>query len=264
MMLFRSDFSFAGACCTGPNAADAEERELAVDALVVGSEAADGMGTYNMSFSTAVAEAKLNAMSKEPEGDVEAEGAETPTGTASPGLGVASPLPSSPLPEERRGENLTKDLQEETMCSIMGYTGRPGPAPPRGPMLLGRTNLAASAGSSEVKGSADAAAGQEVINEVKDRAATARKQQRLRAFLLSSGFAEANAKKDTKAGLFRKGFTFPLHAAVAANDAAAVEVLLWGGADRARSDSQKLTPLALARQLDKQGSHRKVIALLEE
>jgi len=170
--------------------------------------------------------------------------------TGTPGEGGTSlgqaPATPQPLEQGRKAKaDLSASLQEETLSSIMGFaTPRDVrlAAPPRGPMLLGRTSA-------------------ETFDQVKSRASVARKQQRLRAFLVSSGFAEVNARKDT--GTLRRGFTFPLHAAVASNDAEAVEVLLSEGADRASLDSRQLTPLALARKLDKSGSHGRIISLLE-
>jgi len=141
------------------------------------------------------------------------------------------------------------------MCSILGFAAATPAAQglTGAPMLLGRTSLAAAASEADVS---------QTLSEMKNRAATARTRQALRAFLLASGFAEVNARRAT--GIFRSGFSFPLHTAVTANNAEMVAILLSGGADRSRMDSRSLTPLALARQLDKQGSHSSVMALLED
>mmetsp|Transcript_49462 Transcript_49462/g.142281 ORF Transcript_49462/g.142281 Transcript_49462/m.142281 type:complete len:272 (-) Transcript_49462:90-905(-) len=270
-MFFPSDLACMGVCCTGTGAADIGERELAVDSLVVGAETANAPASRKLCLSTAGDEAAARTLDCGAEYEGEVEG--PPAVVASPLAGAPEPVPNSPVAGSpvadspaagkvvalgRSGkEDLAKNLQEETMCSIMGYTGQAGPAP-RGPMLLGRTNLAAVASSKEeVKG------GGAGSSDADGRASSVQKKKALRTFLLSSGFAHADEQKMTKGGLFRKGFTFPLHAAVTINDAEVVEMLLTAGADRTHMDSQRLTPLALARQLNERGSHEKVIALLE-
>lgn len=73
---------------------------------------------------------------------------------------------------------VAETLQDETMSSILGYAAsQESAAAHSGPMLLGRTNL-------------------EALDQVKGRASTARKQQTLRAFLVSSGFKDVNARKE--------------------------------------------------------------------
>mmetsp|Transcript_127413 Transcript_127413/g.366414 ORF Transcript_127413/g.366414 Transcript_127413/m.366414 type:complete len:277 (-) Transcript_127413:91-921(-) len=152
------------------------------------------------------------------------------------------------------GVDLCKNLQEETSDSIMGYSPKLPQAPSPHPILLGRHNI----------NSAAASHGNAALSQVKSRASAARKHQTLRAFLLNAGVSDPNGQKSIGRGLFRKRFTYPLHMAVAANDADAVEVLLWGGARKSEANSERLTPLDLARKLDKRGSMQQVIALLED
>lgn len=90
----------------------------------------------------------------------------------------------------------------------------------------------------------------------------AQKQEMLRSFLSGAGFKDVNEKKKEKGGMFSSGFTYPLHAAVKANDANMVQLLLQAGADRTLSNSKKATPLAMAQKLDKGGSHKQVITVL--
>jgi len=91
----------------------------------------------------------------------------------------------------------------------------------------------------------------------------ARKGEQLRAFLQKAGFQEATEKK-VKKGLISSSFSYPLHAAVEAKDAEAVELLLWAGADPTLQNSKKQTPLDLAwKKHDKKTqSHAKVMAAL--
>merc|ERR1712019_202583 len=95
------------------------------------------------------------------------------------------------------------------------------------------------------------------------KAEEGRRTEKLVAYLASAGFTSVNEKKDTKAmGMVKSGFTYPLHAAVKANDREAIELLLWGGADRSLTNSKGLTALALAAKLSKDDSHAAVITLL--
>jgi superfamily II RNA helicase len=94
------------------------------------------------------------------------------------------------------------------------------------------------------------------------RLETAQKQEMLSSFLTSAGFTDVNAKKKEKSGMFSSGFTYPIHAAVKANDVDIVQLLIEAGADRTVSNSKKVTPLMMAQKLDKRGSHRLVIAIL--
>ncbi|CAK0847871.1 unnamed protein product [Prorocentrum cordatum] len=82
---------------------------------------------------------------------------------------------------------------------------------------------------------------------------------RLFAFLAASG-ALGVGERTSRRG--RPGFCYPLHLAVEANDPGAVAALLWGGADRRLVDSDGLTALDLAREVDDRGSHAAVIAAL--
>lgn len=87
-------------------------------------------------------------------------------------------------------------------------------------------------------------------------------RQKLQTFLIEQGFKDVSGSKRTK-GFFSSGFTYPLHAAVRTNDAKAVQALLWGGALPTMLDSQKLSPQALACQLNRKGSHAAVLAALQ-
>jgi len=91
----------------------------------------------------------------------------------------------------------------------------------------------------------------------------ARKGEQLRAFLQKAGFQEATEKK-VKKGLISSSFSYPLHAAVKAKDAEAVELLLWAGADPTLQNSKKQTPLELAQKKNdkKTQSHANVMAAL--
>mmetsp|Transcript_97516 Transcript_97516/g.284715 ORF Transcript_97516/g.284715 Transcript_97516/m.284715 type:complete len:212 (+) Transcript_97516:68-703(+) len=87
------------------------------------------------------------------------------------------------------------------------------------------------------------------------------KREQMTRFLGKNGFGSVNDKK--KKGSFPlSGFTYPLHVAVKAADPKTVRVLLWAGADRNLKDSSKLTPLELARKLNKKGSQTDVIEAL--
>mmetsp|Transcript_31696 Transcript_31696/g.90987 ORF Transcript_31696/g.90987 Transcript_31696/m.90987 type:complete len:276 (+) Transcript_31696:77-904(+) len=79
-------------------------------------------------------------------------------------------------------------------------------------------------------------------------------------FLSEANFQTVNSRRST--GFLSGGFTTPLHAAVRANNAAAVEALIWAGADTGVLDSGKNTPLGLAHKLNNKGSHKEVIANL--
>jgi len=142
---------------------------------------------------------------------------------------------------------LGKSLRDETSDCIMGSSGvrdRQG----KPPMLLGRRQ----------RGDDDP----EHLQKVQNRAVEARRHQLLRAFLVSSGFTEVNGKKNIGVGSSTKSFSYPLHTAVTANNEKVVEVLLWAGADKSLTDSSRMTALALARKLDTEGSHRRIIELL--
>jgi len=94
--------------------------------------------------------------------------------------------------------------------------------------------------------------------EEEERAA---KKERLGLFLQKTGFQSFSEKK-VKKGILSSGFSYPLHAAVEAKDAEAVELLLWAGADPSLANSKKQTPLDFAQKKNKQGSHSQVIAAL--
>jgi len=150
-------------------------------------------------------------------------------------------------PMTARSVQLCKSLRDETSDCIMGSSGvrdRQG----KPPMLLGRRQ----------RGDDDP----EHLQKVQNRAVEARRHQLLRAFLVSSGFTEVNGKKNIGVGSSTKSFSYPLHTAVTANNEKVVEVLLWAGADKSLTDSSRMTALALARKLDTEGSHRRIIELL--
>lgn len=90
-----------------------------------------------------------------------------------------------------------------------------------------------------------------------------RRQRELDSMLTSAGFTGVNDPK-TKKGMFRSGYTYPLHAAVEANSPEAVQMLVRAGADINLQDSKKRTPLQLAEQLNKGESHQEVIQALGE
>uniref|UniRef100_A0A7S2ITR9 Uncharacterized protein n=1 Tax=Zooxanthella nutricula TaxID=1333877 RepID=A0A7S2ITR9_9DINO len=93
-----------------------------------------------------------------------------------------------------------------------------------------------------------------------DRAARLHK---LRCFLAPAGFRGVNARKTTGVAVLSKGYTYPLHAAVRASDCAAVDALIWAGADRGRRDSHKLRPIDLAVKLNRRtASHDLILKLL--
>jgi len=90
-----------------------------------------------------------------------------------------------------------------------------------------------------------------------------RRQRELDSMLSSAGFSGVNEAK-MKKGMFKNGYTYPLHAAVEANSPEAVQMLVRAGADVNVVDSKKRTPLQLAEQLTKNDSHQEVIAALGE
>jgi len=71
---------------------------------------------------------------------------------------------------------------------------------------------------------------------------------KLRCFLATSGFNGVNAPR--MSGMFglSRHVMYPLHAAVRADNAEIVAMLLWAGADRSKCDSRGLSPLDLARR----------------
>jgi len=90
-----------------------------------------------------------------------------------------------------------------------------------------------------------------------------RRQRELDSMLSSAGFTGINDQKQKK-GMFRTGFTYPLHAAVEANSPEAVAMLVRAGADVNLMDSKKRTPMQLAEQLNRNDSHLDVIRELGE
>lgn len=104
---------------------------------------------------------------------------------------------------------------------------------------------------------------QQAIRKQLEEAEKVRKRERVQQWLAKYGFSAVNEKKK-KRGMLSSGYKYPLHAAVKAEDAAAIRLLLWAGADKSLEDSAKLTPLALAGKLGKKGSHKQVVAALQE
>jgi len=98
-----------------------------------------------------------------------------------------------------------------------------------------------------------------VLRGVEDRAI----KRGLDQMLSSAGFSGVNEPKEEN-GMFRTGYTYPLHAAVKANSAEAVTMLLRSNADINLADSRRRTPLMLAEHLNKNHSHREVIMALRE
>jgi len=86
--------------------------------------------------------------------------------------------------------------------------------------------------------------------------------QKLRCFLATSGFRSVNHRRKTGLPMMTSHVLYPLHAAVRANDTEVILALLWAGADRSKTDSQQLTALALARKLNRNGSHDDTIRIL--
>mmetsp|Transcript_16678 Transcript_16678/g.42416 ORF Transcript_16678/g.42416 Transcript_16678/m.42416 type:complete len:328 (+) Transcript_16678:55-1038(+) len=90
------------------------------------------------------------------------------------------------------------------------------------------------------------------------------RMQRLRCFLASNGFRSVNAPKSAGIGPLGRHLTYPLHAAVKANDCRIVEALLWAGSDPTKRDSQRLTPLEYGYRLNRSGSHGAVVDTLAQ
>mmetsp|Transcript_68444 Transcript_68444/g.198489 ORF Transcript_68444/g.198489 Transcript_68444/m.198489 type:complete len:196 (+) Transcript_68444:101-688(+) len=87
--------------------------------------------------------------------------------------------------------------------------------------------------------------------------------RRLRCFMAAAGFKGVNTPRVSGVLGMGRSATYPLHAAVRANNPDIVAMLLWAGADRSRRDSGKLSPHELAKRLARGDSHSKVIELLE-
>uniref|UniRef100_A0A7S2IZQ2 Uncharacterized protein n=1 Tax=Alexandrium andersonii TaxID=327968 RepID=A0A7S2IZQ2_9DINO len=79
--------------------------------------------------------------------------------------------------------------------------------------------------------------------------------------ITEAGFTGINEPR-TKRSFFRTTFTYPLHAAVEANNPEAVRLLLQSRANPSVEDSKKRTPLQLAQQLNKQDSHADCVTAL--
>uniref|UniRef100_A0A6U6NBN2 Uncharacterized protein n=1 Tax=Zooxanthella nutricula TaxID=1333877 RepID=A0A6U6NBN2_9DINO len=88
------------------------------------------------------------------------------------------------------------------------------------------------------------------------------RMNKLRSFLAKAGFRRVNEPRRVRVALLSSRVLYPLHAAVRANDAEAVEALLWAGAKRSKLDSKQRTPLAVAMKLNRHGSRQVIINLL--
>jgi len=99
--------------------------------------------------------------------------------------------------------------------------------------------------------------------ETKRRAEIEEKQAKLNAFLKSADFQAVNEKKK-KSGIVSSSFTYPLHAAVKANNLEAVQLLVWAGANKSLKDNNKMTPEALAQKLNKKDSHKAILDVLSQ
>lgn len=97
--------------------------------------------------------------------------------------------------------------------------------------------------------------------EAKRQQEEEQQKQFLRELLTQMAFKSVNEKR-VKKGLISTSWTYPLHVAVEAGNLEAVHYLLWGGADPAKVNSKKLTPLQIAEKKNKKGSHKEIIALL--
>lgn len=80
---------------------------------------------------------------------------------------------------------------------------------------------------------------------------------RVTGFLIKKGFGGINVGRRK---MLRT--TYPLHAAVADNDAMMVQMLIRAGADTAQKDSSGITPRQQALKLNNNGSHKAVVSLL--
>merc|ERR1711977_554741 len=83
------------------------------------------------------------------------------------------------------------------------------------------------------------------------------RDEKIAAFLKAEGFSGVNAgrRKMLKT-------SYPLHAAVARNDAAMVKMLLQAKSDPNKRNSSGVTPGQQALRLNKDGSHYHVLCLL--
>mmetsp|Transcript_12429 Transcript_12429/g.35558 ORF Transcript_12429/g.35558 Transcript_12429/m.35558 type:complete len:258 (-) Transcript_12429:192-965(-) len=120
---------------------------------------------------------------------------------------------------------------------------------------IGKEHLSSETGSGE-------GPEEEAEAPLTSRIDRATRVQKLRCFLATHGFRGVNEPKKTGVAVVSRSFTYPLHAAVRANDLEAVHALLWAGGDRTKVDSQQNTPLTLALKLDRNGSHNEAIHVL--
>uniref|UniRef100_A0A6T0ZPS3 Uncharacterized protein n=1 Tax=Alexandrium monilatum TaxID=311494 RepID=A0A6T0ZPS3_9DINO len=149
--------------------------------------------------------------------------------------------------KEEFSSNLRKDeelLAREVLVNIYRDNKKPAVASSPRP----------STSSSSIRG------GRRVTAMAVERLDSATLRAEAATFLGKTQFRDPNERKSRRFSL--GGFTFPLHTAVMNNDAQAVEALLWAGADRGAQDSSGQTALTLAHKLNKDGSHKEVIANL--
>eukprot|EP00438_Fugacium_kawagutii_P033727 Skav220007 [mRNA] locus=scaffold947:147563:152263:+ [translate_table: standard] len=121
---------------------------------------------------------------------------------------------------------------------------------------------------------------QEMEMKARESAAEAKKEresrEKAKAFLAAEGHAERSMTKICCVFHCLRGYrhvraahkwcpvaTYPLHRAVQCNDASMVRLLLWMGADPAKSNTFGQSPLGLAKWLNRRDSHAEVIEALQ-
>lgn len=102
---------------------------------------------------------------------------------------------------------------------------------------------------------------QEMEMKARESAAEAKKEresrEKAKAFLAAEGYRHVRA-----AHKWCPVATYPLHRAVQCNNASMVRLLLWMGADPAKSNTFGQSPLGLAKWLNRRDSHAEVIEAL--
>lgn len=103
---------------------------------------------------------------------------------------------------------------------------------------------------------------QEMEQQARESAAEAKKEresrEKAKAFLAAEGYRHVRA-----AHKWCPVATYPLHRAVQCNDPSMVRLLLWMGADPAKSNTFGQSPLGLAKWLNRRDSHSEVIEALQ-
>lgn len=103
---------------------------------------------------------------------------------------------------------------------------------------------------------------QEMEMKARESAAEAKKEresrEKAKAFLAAEGYRHVRA-----AHKWCPVATYPLHRAVQCNDPAMVRLLLWMGADPAKSNTFGQSPLGLAKWMNRRDSHAEVIEALQ-